>query len=188
LSQGTVAVFQAARLEQVFDHCFASRWRTALVGGANEPFYQPATAKSELHLLHYRSDYFASALHEVAHWCIAGDRRRQLPDFGYWYAPEGRNPDQQCAFESAEAKPQALEWLFSKACGYSFCISVDNLGAAGGVHDSGPFRRQVLAQAMTWQQAGMPHRAQLFFDALTLEFDTGIQAGELELTATGLAG
>ena len=188
MSPAAVADFLAARLEQVFDLCFASQWRTVLVGGATEPFYQPATTRSEQHLLHYRSDYFASALHEVAHWCIAGERRRQLPDFGYWYAPEGRNPEQQFAFETAETKPQALEWLFSKACGYRFCVSVDNLGAPGGVHDSGPFRQQVLAQAMTWQQAGMPHRAQLFFDALSLEFDTGLQAGELDLTARDLAG
>jgi elongation factor P hydroxylase len=124
--------FQAQRLEEVFARCFSRRWRTRLVGGADEPSYQPATDRHALHVLHYRSDYFASALHETAHWCIAGERRRQLPDFGYWYAPDGRDQQQQLAFEAVEARPQALEWLFSLACGYRFRISVDNLGAPGG--------------------------------------------------------
>ena len=95
--------FNAQRLEAVFGACFAARWRTRLVGGAGEPFYQPARSAGEYHLLHYRLDYFASALHEVAHWCIAGTRRRRLPDFGYWYAPDGREPVQQRAFEALTA-------------------------------------------------------------------------------------
>ena len=84
----------------------------------NEPYYQPATGECDMHRLFYRSDYFASALHEVAHWCIAGERRRQLADFGYWYTPDGRSPQQQSAFEAVEAKPQPLDWFFSLACGY----------------------------------------------------------------------
>jgi elongation factor P hydroxylase len=184
-SCAAVEHFNAARLEQVFTTCFAQRWRTVLEGGASEPYYQPASGQGEMHRLFYRSDYFASALHEVAHWCIAGERRRQLADFGYWYAPDGRSPQQQAAFEAVEAKPQALEWFFSRACGYRFRISVDNLGASGE-HDTEPFRRRVLAQACTWQQAGLPQRAQLFFNALALEFGTGLLAADLEVDPTGL--
>lgn len=123
--------FHAARLERVFSDCFAAQWNTVLAGGVEEPFYRPATNVQGPHLLHYRSDFFASALHEAAHWCIAGERRLQQADFGYWYAPDGRNPTQQQAFEAVEVKPQALEWLFSLACGYRFSVSVDNLGVAG---------------------------------------------------------
>jgi elongation factor P hydroxylase len=141
-----------------------------------------------MHRLYYRSDYFASALHEVAHWCIAGERRRQLADFGYWYAPDGRSPQQQSAFEAVEAKPQALEWLFSLACGYRFRISVDNLGATqAGEHDTAPFRQRVLAQARAWQQSRLPPRAELFFSALSLEFGTGLKPGDPELDLAGLA-
>ena len=172
--------FNAARLELVFTACFAKRWRTVLQGGASEPYYQPASGRGEMHRLLYRSDYFASALHEVAHWCIAGEGRRQLADFGYWYAPDGRSPQQQAAFEAVEAKPQALEWFFSRACAYRFRISVDNLGAPGE-HDTEPFRQRVLAQARAWQLAGLPQRAELFFDALAREFGTGLEPGELEL-------
>ena len=100
--------FQAARLERVFTGCFARQWRTVLLGGAEEPYYQPAADRHATHLLHYRSDFFASALHEVAHWCIAGEQRLQLADFGYWYAPDGRDAAQQRDFEAVEVKPKAL--------------------------------------------------------------------------------
>ena len=46
------------------------------------------------------------------HWCLAGTRRRQRVDYGYWYAPEGRDEAQQAAFFAVEAAPQALESLF----------------------------------------------------------------------------
>jgi elongation factor P hydroxylase len=181
--------FQAQRLEQVFAECFSRRWHTRLAGGASEPYYEPAASGRGFHMLYYRSDYFASALHETAHWCIAGDRRRQLPDFGYWYAPDGRDPQQQLAFEAVEAGPQALEWLFSLACGYPFCISVDNLGAPGGViPDSGPFRQQVLSRARLWQQQGLPQRAELFFSALTRDFGTGVQLQHVDLDLASLSG
>ena len=180
--------FAARRLEQVFAGCFARGWRTVLEGGVNEPYYRPATGESDMHRLFYRSDYFASALHEVAHWCIAGEQRRQLADFGYWYTPDGRSPQQQRAFEAVEVKPQALEWFFSMACGYRFRISVDNLGAAhAGEHDTGPFTREVLSQARAWQQSHLPQRAELFFNALSREFATGLTPGGLELDLAGLA-
>lgn len=183
-----VITFQARRLERLFAECFASDWRTKLVGGAREPYYQPATSALDLHVLYYRSDYFASALHEIAHWCIAGDRRRLLLDFGYWYAPDGRDPQQQRAFETVEAKPQALEWLFSRACGYRFVISVDNLGAADTMADDTRFfEQQVLARALLWQQQGLPHRAQIFFSALSREFGTDLQLRDLKLDGAGLS-
>lgn len=165
--------FNAQRLEAVFGACFAARWRTRLVGGAGEPFYQPARSAGEYHLLHYRLDYFASALHEVAHWCIAGTRRRRLPDFGYWYAADGREPVQQRAFEAVESRPQALEWFFSRACGYRFRVSNDNLAA--GEHDCLPFQRSVLEQARCWRQSGLPQRASVFYKALAEEFGTAAQ-------------
>jgi elongation factor P hydroxylase len=169
--------FRASRLEQLFRDCFAARWRTLLVGGAREPFYQPAPNDAGFHLLHYRLDYFASALHEVAHWCIAGAERRQLPDFGYWYEPDGRNATQQRAFEAVEYKPQALEWFFSRASGYRFRLSSDNLAAHGDENTA--FALRVLEQARHWRDAGLPTRAGLFFAALSEAFGTGLKADAL---------
>jgi elongation factor P hydroxylase len=167
------------RLEQVFDNCFLVAENTRLVGGAQEPLYQPASEPGGVHLLHYREDYFASALHEIAHWCIAGSQRRRLPDFGYWYAPEGRSHRQQKAFEAVEVKPQALEWFFSQACGYAFRVSVDNLDpVTGALPDTSAFREQVKTQAEHWQRCGLPARAHTYFMALAAEFNTGLTPGD----------
>lgn len=173
--------FSAARLEQVFDRCFSERWQTRLLGGAEEPYYQPARGKGQKHALYYRKDYFASALHEVAHWCIAGDERRLQPDFGYWYTPGDRDINQQHAFEAVETRPQALEWIFSRACGYRFRPSADNLElAARGLLDVACFNRRVVAEARHWQERGLPSRADIFYRALCSEFCTRCSPAELQ--------
>jgi elongation factor P hydroxylase len=180
--------FLSARLERVFSDCFADSWNTQLCGGAEEPFYQPAVTSGEYHALFYRHDYFASALHEVAHWCIAGPQRRQQPDFGYWYTPETRSAEQQRAFEAVECRPQALEWFFSRACGYRFTVSIDNLELARiGKIDAVAFQRCVLEQALTWQAEGLPGRAIVFYRALCCEFGSTIPASQLHFTLPELA-
>jgi elongation factor P hydroxylase len=170
------------RLETVFQRCFAVSQNTQLVGGAAEPLYLPADKPGTAHRLYYREDFAASALHEVAHWCIAGSARREQVDFGYWYAPEGRSASQQCAFEAVEVRPQALEWLFSVACGLRFRVSVDNFGADGSLPDSAAFCLRVAEQARRYQQQGLPSRARVFRDALATEFGTlaALQALDFE--------
>lgn len=154
----------ARLLERVFNGCFLVTERTELVGGAQEPYYQPARDDRSIAAVIYRSDYVSSALHEVAHWCIAGTARRKLPDYGYWYAPDGRNADQQRAFERVEAKPQALEWCFSQVCGVAFNVSADNLN---GLASSQQNFVQAIAQAgYQFQCNGLPPRGQRFFAAL----------------------
>jgi elongation factor P hydroxylase len=179
--------FRSARLEKVFNICFADSMNTQLVGGAEEPLYQPAATPIEHHALYYRADYFASALHEVAHWCIAGERRRLQTDFGYWYAPDGRNLQQQRAFQAVESRPQALEWYFSKACDYRFQVSLDNLGLPDSRNaDSSAFQRSVLLQARHWKQTGLPGRAATFFQALCREFGTNVPARKLAFSLAEL--
>ncbi|MDO8863896.1 elongation factor P hydroxylase [Haliea sp. E1-2-M8] len=163
--------FCSGRLQRVFDACFAGSENTLLCGGAGEPLYAPATNPGDPHRLWYREDFFASALHEVAHWCIAGPARRLLPDFGYWYAPEGRNADQQAAFESVEVAPQALEWCFAIACGYRFQVSTDNLAAERGTPaDHSAFKAAVCREARRRARQGLPPRARQFHAALQAEF------------------
>jgi len=181
------AEYASMRIEGVFNRCFRERYRTRLQGGADEPCYQPAGAAGEDHVLYYRANYFASALHECAHWCIAGRRRRQLRDFGYWYRPDGRDPSQQAAFESVECAPQALEWFFARACGYRFRISVDNLDPHGGaLPDTSSFARRIHAQALHWQRNGLPGRAQTLFRELGREFGRRLSPAELEFSLADL--
>jgi len=135
--------FCSKKLVKIFDYVFSEDYATRLVGGGEEPVYIPGVAGEQSRII-FRHDYFASALHEVAHWCVAGDKRRRLEDYGYWYAPDGRTQEQQALFEQVEIKPQALEWIFSMACGYKFRVSADNL-----LLDAGPsmnFKRNIFRQ------------------------------------------
>lgn len=136
--------YQAGLLDTLFRSCFGEQFNTVLVGGKDEPFYRAARGTDAAEI-HYRHDYFRSALHEVAHWCVAGQARRQQDDYGYWYAPDGRNAEQQKAFEQVEVLPQAWELLFCAACGHPFRVSMDNLDNMPT--DIAGFEEAVLAQA-----------------------------------------
>ncbi len=153
----------ASDLINLFERCFTAEFHTVLEGGADEPFYQPGTTETPSRIIFTR-DYFASALHEVAHWCVAGEERRKLPDYGYWYAPDGRSPEQQAEFERVEIKPQALEWLFSKACGAPFRVSADNLNS--GLGASAEFKSNIAAQARLYCTA-LPYRPARFVATLS---------------------
>ena len=157
------------QLVTLFAECFQAEFNTQLVAGDDEPFYEPAaalpeTAEQAYHKIVFAHGFFASALHEVAHWCIAGPERRKQFDYGYWYAPDGRNSEQQAAFEQAELKPQALEWLFAEAAGVPFQVSVDNL--SGVAVDRAAFTARVAQQRDSYLQTGLPARAQRFYTAL----------------------
>lgn len=164
---------QLTMVVDLFDTLFFDSYRTRLVAGADEPIYLPAQADGgdcDHHRLCFREDYLSSALHEIAHWCLAGAQRRQLEDFGYWYQPDGRDAEQQRLFEAAEVKPQALEWMFSVACGQSFQFSVDNLGN-GQSAPSDSFVASVVKQARQWCEASaLPSRAELMLAALVDQF------------------
>lgn len=152
-------------LIMLFNDLFRDRWQTILVRGDDEPEYIPAQDASDVHRVIFAHGYFSSALHEVSHWCIAGEKRRQRYDYGYWYCPDGRSESEQAAFEQVEVKPQALEWLFSAAAGAPFNISIDNL-SGNGASDEAAFRANVARQARDYLGHGMPLRARLFVDSL----------------------
>jgi elongation factor P hydroxylase len=105
---------------------YLKNYQTELIGGFAEPFYLPETGGQKAQI-QFTLDYFRSALHELAHWCVAGYARRQLPDYGYWYAPDGRSQQQQAVFFQCEVVPQAFEWALSLVCEIKFAVSVDNL-------------------------------------------------------------
>ncbi|QGX38548.1 hypothetical protein E2H98_02270 [Permianibacter aggregans] len=160
----------AEALIALFNQTFADSENTILVGGGAEPEYLPATDIEPARII-FREDYAASALHEIAHWCVAGAERRKLHDFGYWYEPDGRSAEQQRLFEQVEVKPQALEWMFSLAAGMKFHLSADNLGGEGGVSDS--FRQAVFVQCRRNFLDGVAERSQRFFQALKNRFQAG---------------
>ena len=119
---------KAKGIESVFNACFSQQYGVVLQGGAVEPMYHPDKL-GKIAKIFYREDYVSSALHEVAHWCIAGPERRSMLDFGYSYCPPPRNYEEQQQFFSFEKKVQALEWVFSEAGKICFHPSADNLEA-----------------------------------------------------------
>lgn len=155
----------SAPLISLFDQCFATAFNTRLVKGDDEPVYLPANADCMNHQVIFAHGFFSSALHEIAHWCLAGERRRQQIDYGYWYAPDGRSAQQQQDFELVEVKPQALEWILSKSCGHRFRLSADNL--SGEATDSQAFKLAVFRQALHFCEQGLPARAETLRYALS---------------------
>ncbi|MCX7114841.1 MAG: elongation factor P hydroxylase [Gammaproteobacteria bacterium] len=141
-----------------------SEYNTQLVQGDDEPLYLPAHAACSYHAIYFAHGFFSSALHECAHWFIAGPKRRQQIDYGYWYEPDGRSAEQQALFQAQEIKPQAIEWMLSDAAGYRFQPSTDNLN--GVTPDTEAFKKQLAQQVMRYEQDGLPPRAEQFRLAL----------------------
>jgi elongation factor P hydroxylase len=148
----------------LFEQTFALRENTRLIKGDGEPVYLPASNVHDHHQIIFAHGYFASALHEISHWCIAGKQRRLIEDYGYWYCPDGRNTQQQGKFEQVEIKPQAIEWAFSVAAHKAFRVSSDNLH--GAQPDTLNFHFKVQQQALHYLQHGFPNRAQQFIQVL----------------------
>ncbi|CDZ76511.1 Elongation factor P hydroxylase [Legionella massiliensis] len=157
-------------LIQLFNHCFTEKYNTKLVRGDEEPIYLPADVKRPHHIIYFAHGFFSSALHECAHWLIAGKERRKLVDFGYWYEPDGRNAAQQKLFQGVEVKPQALEWVLSIAANHRFRISIDNLDGTEVESDS--FKDAVYQQVLVYCQQGLSPRATLFRQALCQFYGT----------------
>lgn len=173
---GSTSRHDSRDLVMLFDQTFVGSHRTCLCGGAEEPLYAPAGRPGELHRIFFTRDYFASALHEVAHWCVAGPARRQREDYGYWYAPDGRTDDQQAEFERVEVRPQALERLFARAADFGFRPSADNLAA--GLGPSEAFRRAIHEQTLTFCERGVNERVSAFLAALIDHYGTAISLSE----------
>ena len=150
------------QLTCLFNSVFAVSDKTTLIGNAAEPYYQPGPP----HRIYFRADYLRSALHEVAHWCVAGARRRRLADYGYWYSPDGRDVDQQQAFFAVEARPQAIERCFCEAIGIPFSPSVDNVGAQIAPQQLRRFEARIQESCGQFERTGLPHRAARFVTAL----------------------
>lgn len=151
-------------LIEIFNSCFFEKYNTKLVKGDDEPLYLPADATRPHNELYFAHGFFASALHESSHWLIAGEKRRKLIDFGYWYAPDGRTPEQQQQFQSVEVKPQAIEWILSRAAGFRFRVSTDNLN--GQESETEAFKTAVYEQVKSYCEQGLSIRTEILRQAL----------------------
>ncbi len=172
---------QIADLISIFERTFYQSHNTCLIKGDFEPVYLPATEHVPYHQVVFAHGFYASALHEVAHWLVAGDARRLLEDFGYWYMPDGRDAEQQKTFERVEIKPQAIEWAFSVAAGKKFNVSADNLNGAAA--DTITFKENVFQQVQQYLHQGFPVRAQAFIDALANFYNVSLPLNITQFSA-----
>lgn len=163
--------FNYEDLMALFDSCFASSHSTRLVKGRDEPLYLPRNTAIEgyearpYHQIIFAHGFFRSALHEIAHWMVAGEARREQVDYGYWYVADGRNAAQQAVFEQVEVHPQAIEWLLTKSTGHRFGVSIDNLD--GAQTDPAPFKRAVVAKVHELLQKPLTPRIAIFQQKLS---------------------
>ncbi|KGJ96376.1 protein of unknown function DUF462 [Colwellia psychrerythraea] len=163
--------YQYQDLIHIFNHTFSTSMNTQLIKGSDEPLYAPKNEICNYHRIIFAHGFYASALHEVAHWCLAGSARRLLEDFGYWYIPDGRDQAQQLKFEQVEIKPQAIEWAFCAAVGKKFDVSIDNLSGTGTT-DRAVFKQAVYQQVEVYLTTGFPKEAQKFITALADFYQT----------------
>jgi elongation factor P hydroxylase len=159
-------------LIQLFDKTFSETYNTRLIKGGDEPIYLPKSNECTYHQVIFARGFYASAFHEISHWCHAGTKRRLVEDYGYWYVPDGRDELQQAKFEQVEVIPQAIEWAFNVAVGKKFHVSADNLN--GFQADSECFRLKVYAQVLTFIEYGFPERAQRFIEVLAHFYQTSL--------------
>ena len=145
---------------QLFNQTFIKSHNTELIKGEDEPIYYPANNDTPAQVV-FAHGYYASALHEIAHWCLAGNERRKQIDYGYWYNPDGRDKQQQKAFEQVEIKPQAIEWILSVAAGFNFKVSCDNLNGSY-LPDRHEFRAKIRKQVEAYISKDMPERVKTF--------------------------
>lgn len=155
---------QIADLIGLFNELFLDSLNTELVAGDAEPVYLPADSSRPHNQIIFAHGFFASALHEIAHWCVAGPERRLLEDFGYWYKPDGRTVLEQAEFERVEQRPQAYEWILSVSAGKRFHFSADNLAAGLGASDS--FKQAVQLRVMQTLETGLNPRLEALSNAL----------------------
>jgi elongation factor P hydroxylase len=173
-------VHQYQDLIEIFHQTFYHQYQTRLVKGEREPIYSPADECDPDHRIIFAHGFYASGLHEISHWLVAGSARRAIEDFGYWYQPDGRTTEQQLAFESAEVKPQAIEWALCVCAGFAFNVSCDNLD--GEQPDHVTFQHRVYDQIGLFLKNGFPKRVGQLMQALSDFYQT-----ELPTTLTAFS-
>ncbi len=177
----------AAAIGALFDLTFVA-YEVRMRGGFDEPVYLPSghhdlsdVTVAEVRFSH---DYAASALHEAAHWCIAGAERRSLVDYGYEYLAPPRTEPAKALFFDLEKRVQALEWVFSLAARLPFRPSLDDLTATP--LDLARFAARIDGARGELLARGLPRRAALFADALAEGSACSVVGRAIRATAGGM--
>jgi len=161
---------QISDLISLFDNTFYQNYQTRLIRGDDEPIYLPADKEHHFHRIIFAHGYYASGMHEISHWLIAGEKRRLIEDYGYWYCPDGRTAKEQAEFEKVEIKPQAIEWALCIAAGFKFNVSADNLNGEQPCRMM--FQNKVHNQVLKYLESGFCQRTQQLLKAFSDFYQT----------------
>jgi elongation factor P hydroxylase len=66
--------FNYQDLIHIFNKTFSAHFNTLLVAGESEPIYHPKDQQNPQHRIIFANGFYASALHEIAHWLVAGEK------------------------------------------------------------------------------------------------------------------
>jgi len=152
----------------IFNELFLESENTVIELSSDEPLYVPASKAGEPSKILFSHGFFSSALHEISHWLVAGEQRRKIEDYGYWYKPDGRSFAEQQEFEKVEILPQAIEWILSVSCDHRFHFSADNLNS--GFVISEQFKQNVSLKAQSLLVQGLPDRMDKLVSELVSRF------------------
>ena len=176
MDKQAINTFSSEDIIDIFNQTFYLTHNTKLVSGDDEPLYLPASEHCDFHQIIFAHGYFASALHEIAHWLVAGETRRLKVDYGYWYESDGRDAAKQAEFEKVEILPQAIEWALSVSCGFEFDVSSDNL--SGIAINRLAFKQKVYQQVLTLLNTGFSERTVKLLNACQNAYQTKAMRAE----------
>ncbi len=162
---------ETKQLISLFNNTFEEQYNVILLSDSDEPDYRPCNSDCATNVINFANGYINSALHEIAHWVIAGESRRKLADYGYWYEEDGRDSQQQMLFQQLEIFPQAVEKAFCEAMSRQFNASIDNLLSPSNSVQRAQFEADIESKKKQLEIEGFPKRAEQFLGVLTKQFN-----------------
>lgn len=162
----------------LFNDLYGARENTWLTRAEDDPCYLPGRGGQPRNLICFAHGFYTSALHEIAHWLLAGPDRRRLVDYGYWYQPGERSDAVRSRFFAVEKNNQSLEWFLTVAAGIRFFVSVDEPAMPAGRLQE--FRRAVAERARQRVMEGLPAAAAPLLQALTGRYGTTAALSSLQ--------
>ncbi len=132
----------------------------------------PADAEVPYNRIVFAHGFYASAIHEISHWCIAGKARRELVDFSATgIARMGVMPKRKASLKMLKRSRRHSTGCSVLAAGYPLNVSCDNL-EGDFEPDRVVFQRRVHAQVMDYLANGIPERPARFIKALQNYYHT----------------
>ncbi len=150
--------FHPARVERVFNDCFAESYNTRLFGGADGTSLPASNRLRQLPCpllprVITLPAHCTKSLTGVSPERSAGNS----PILATGIPRKVALPTSSARLSWWSASRRRWSGFSARACGYRFQVSADNPDlASAGMLDTAAFQRAVLEQALVWQKVGLP--------------------------------